>query len=333
MLPNSDYVVTNSSHWVYAGTGFKDGDVVRGIVGYEADAYMPDYPPPNSTNQTLLSRSPFTDPSIGVTSYANSSIYQAPSGAWVFASGTMSWNWALDDVPGPASHLLVDSRIQQATANVLNAFLTGAPVVKVLVGEAPATVTAGQAFTVAVTAENDQGNPVTQYSGRVHFSSSDTSAGVVLPADATLTNGQGTFSATLIKVGPQTVTVADAANSLSTTMTVTVRAGSATRIILGVPAEVIKGASFTVNVTLKDQFGNVATGYTGTVHFGASAPVSPLEVLPPDYTFTSNDAGSRAFSVTLWAPSRQTISVMDTANSSLTDTSPTITVVVRLPGL
>src|SRR3984893_14250469 len=81
-LPNSDYVVTNSSHWVYAGTGFKDGDHVAGIVGYEADSFMSNYPPPNSANQTLLSRSPYTDPT-GVTTYANSSIYQAPSGAWV----------------------------------------------------------------------------------------------------------------------------------------------------------------------------------------------------------------------------------------------------------
>jgi N,N-dimethylformamidase beta subunit-like protein len=430
-LPNTDYVVINSSHWVYAGTGFQDGDAVPGIVGYEADSYMPNYPPPNSANHTLLSQSPYTNPE-GETSYLNSSIYQAPSGAWVFASGTMSWSWALDDVPGSLRHFRVDSRIQQATANILNAFLTGTPIVKVLVGEAPATVTAGQAFTIVVTAENDQGNPVAQYGGTVHFSSSDTSAGAVLPADATLTNGQGTFSATLIKVGPQTVTVVDAANSLSTTvtvivraasatrlalaataaptagqafsfsvtaqdpfgntdpayagrvhftssdtsagvvlpadatltngqgtfsatlvragsptitgtdtvtaslagsMTVTVRAASATSISLGVPAAVIKGTAFTVNVTLKDQFGNVATGYTGTVHFEASAPVSSLEVLPPDYTFTSNDAGSRAFSVTLWAPSRQTISVTDTANSSLTDTSPTITIVVRLPGL
>src|SRR5881396_2470511 len=31
------YVVTNSGNWVYAGTGFKDGDSVPGIVGYEAD--------------------------------------------------------------------------------------------------------------------------------------------------------------------------------------------------------------------------------------------------------------------------------------------------------
>src|SRR5438552_1197252 len=143
-LPNTDYVVINSSHWVYAGTGFQDGDVVPGIVGYEADTFWPNFPPPNSANQTLLSRSPFTD-TRGVTTYLNSSIYQAPSGAWVFGAGTMSWSWALDDVPGPLRHFRVDSRIQQATANILNAFLTGAPVVKVLVGEAPATVTAGQA--------------------------------------------------------------------------------------------------------------------------------------------------------------------------------------------
>ena len=64
--PNVDYVVTNSSHWVYAGTGFHDGDHVAGIVGYEADAFMSNYPPPTSTNQTLLSASPYTDPT-GVT--------------------------------------------------------------------------------------------------------------------------------------------------------------------------------------------------------------------------------------------------------------------------
>src|SRR4029077_18253641 len=41
---NVDYVVTNSSHWAYTGTGFKNGDVVPGILGYEMDRYMPDFP-------------------------------------------------------------------------------------------------------------------------------------------------------------------------------------------------------------------------------------------------------------------------------------------------
>src|SRR5438093_3928240 len=181
MLANTDYVVTNSSHWVYAGTGFQDGDVVPGIVGYEVDSYMPNYPPPNSANQTLLSRSPFTD-TRGVTDYANSSIYQAPSGAWVFSTGTLSWSWALDNF----FHGLADSRIQQATANILNAYLTGTLVVVDFEVAAPATVTAGQAFTVTVTAKDAHGNPVAQYGGTVHFSSSDTSAGLVLPSDPSL---------------------------------------------------------------------------------------------------------------------------------------------------
>src|SRR5438445_3802236 len=126
---NTAYVVTNSSHWVYAGTGFKDGDVVPGIVGYEVDSFLASYPPPNSVSQTRLSQSPFIDTggvgTRGVTSFAHSSIYQAPSRAWVFATGTTSWSWALDNIDG--SHPLIDSRIQRATANILDAFLTGAP--------------------------------------------------------------------------------------------------------------------------------------------------------------------------------------------------------------
>src|SRR2546423_7998281 len=129
--PQIDYVVTNSSHWVYAGTGFRDGDHVAGLVGYEADSFMSTYPPPNSANQTLLSASPFTDPSplstCNATCTANSSIYQAPSGAWVFDAGTIAWSWGLDDVPGISRQFKVDPRIQQTTANVLNAFLTGVP--------------------------------------------------------------------------------------------------------------------------------------------------------------------------------------------------------------
>src|SRR5438445_2600086 len=143
---NTAYVVTNSSHWVYAETGFKDGDVVPGIVGYEVDSFIPSYPPPNSPNQTLLSRSPVTDTG-GATGFANSSIYQAPSGAWVFATGTTSWSWALDNIDG--SHPLIDSRIQRATANILDAFLTGAP--PTLTSFAPTSGPVGSSVTLSGT--------------------------------------------------------------------------------------------------------------------------------------------------------------------------------------
>jgi hypothetical protein len=115
--PNAPYVVQNSSSWVYAGTGLADGDSIPGIVGYEVDSSMSTAPLPTSVAGTyqVLSQSPFTD-SGGATVIANSSIYQAPSGAWVFGAGTVSWSLGLD-LDG-----VVDPRIQRITANLLSRF-------------------------------------------------------------------------------------------------------------------------------------------------------------------------------------------------------------------
>jgi len=112
------FVVTNSDHWVYAGTKLRDGDTVPGLVGYEADHRRDDSPWPESVGSSyvLLARSPYTDTS-GNADYQNASIYQARSGAWVFSSGTMGWSFGLDR-PGYAS-----ADVQQITANVLNRFL------------------------------------------------------------------------------------------------------------------------------------------------------------------------------------------------------------------
>ena len=120
--PSTDYVphvVTNSGNWVYDGTGFKDGDSVPGIIGYETDRLFSEYPQPNAVSgtYTLLSHSPFTSTG-GTADYANSSIYQAPSGAWVFGAGSFGWSWALDNYSG--WNVVVDPRVQQMTANILN---------------------------------------------------------------------------------------------------------------------------------------------------------------------------------------------------------------------
>ncbi len=111
------YVVTNSSHWIYAGTGFVDGSSVPNIVGGEGDRQVSGQPLPTSSDYTLLSRSPYTN-SYGAADYANSSIYRATGGAWVFAAGTFWWSWALDQQG------YVDSRIQLTTSNLLARFLT-----------------------------------------------------------------------------------------------------------------------------------------------------------------------------------------------------------------
>jgi hypothetical protein len=83
------------------------------------------------------------------------------------------------------------------------------------------------------------------------------------------------------------------------------------------------GQSFQVTVTLTDQYGNVATGYTGTVRVTSSDPLASLNLLgnlPANYTFTSADAGTHSFGVTLMTVGNQTIRVTDNANGSLTDT-------------
>jgi Galactose oxidase, central domain len=55
---------------------------------------------------------------------------------------------------------------------------------------------------------------VTGYSGTVHFTSSDAQA--VLSGDSTLTNGAGTFSASLAGPGSETITATDTLNSMIT---------------------------------------------------------------------------------------------------------------------
>src|SRR5437660_386762 len=82
-----------------------------------------------------------------------------------------------------------------------------------------------------------------------------------------------------------TITATDSANaSVTGSLTVTVHAASAASLILTAPTTAKPGQAFPVSITLTDRFGNVATGYTGTVHFTSS---DPLATLPADYTFRS----------------------------------------------
>src|SRR5439155_16778325 len=81
---------------------------------------------------------------------------------------------------------------------------------------APANATAGTAFSITVTAQDQFGNTVTNYAGTVHFASTDGQA--VLPANSTLTNGTGTFSVTLKKSGNEHIT---ATVTVTNTMTAT----------------------------------------------------------------------------------------------------------------
>lgn len=79
---------------------------------------------------------------------------------------------------------------------------------------APANAVGGVAFTVTVQARTSTGAIATKYNGTVHFTS--TSGSVTLPANSTLTNGQGSFSATFHTAGTWTITATDTVNTFVT---------------------------------------------------------------------------------------------------------------------
>lgn len=110
------YIVQNASNWVYANTGFTNGSSVPGIVGYEYDRVFDNGLTP--AGLTVLSNSPVHGQEAG-DSHSNSSIYTAPSGARVFAAGTIEWSWGLDNFGGRTT---ANKGIQQTTANIMYTF-------------------------------------------------------------------------------------------------------------------------------------------------------------------------------------------------------------------
>ncbi len=116
---DSDIVITDASNWVFANTGLENGDLLEGLLGYEADAEKGHQP----ANTILLAHSPYTA-NDGSTVYGDMTVYEAPSGATVFSTGTVQWSWGLSNLSpwGPSSSR-VDPAAQQITRNVLARFI------------------------------------------------------------------------------------------------------------------------------------------------------------------------------------------------------------------
>lgn len=114
---DTDMVVSNANHWVFAGTGLNNGDRLPGLVGYEADTILSNSRP----GLTALCTSPVDD---GTNSgFSHMTIYTATSGALVFATGSMQFCWGLDDADSTSDPLLVNPKAQQMARNVLARFV------------------------------------------------------------------------------------------------------------------------------------------------------------------------------------------------------------------
>ncbi|MDQ6789500.1 MAG: hypothetical protein M3075_02370, partial [Candidatus Dormibacteraeota bacterium] len=115
---NADYVVQNQSHWIYAGTGFTNGQHVPGIIGYEYDHVVNNGLTP--AGYTVLATENVINGETKLPDTANSGIYTAPSGARVFNAGTIQWSYGLDSYGGTT---FVNAGIQRMTANLLANFV------------------------------------------------------------------------------------------------------------------------------------------------------------------------------------------------------------------
>jgi hypothetical protein len=268
---NFPYVVTNSSSWVYGNTGFTDGSSVQGIVGYEWDRYDSNYPPPPAVagSWTLLGNSA-TVTDVGSADSSNSSIYQALSGAWVFASGTMSWS------SGLSASGLADARIQQATTNVLNRFINPS----------------AQTFTLAVTKSGTGTGTVTSSPSGISCGSTcseNFSSGTVVNLTATPDSGStfAGWSGACSGTGACSVTM-DAAKSVSATFN-SIPPAALSSITVS-PTSVIGGNSSTGTLTLtRAAASNVVVNLSSN---NASATVPPLVTVPQGATTASFSIGT-----------------------------------------
>ncbi len=111
---DGDLIITEPSHQLFDGVDLPPDHRLPGLLGYEIDRAFPDGP----AGVTILAHSPYARD--GQVVYGDMTLYQAPSGAQVFATGTLQWSWGLDDYNVPSLRSARSSETaQRITGNVL----------------------------------------------------------------------------------------------------------------------------------------------------------------------------------------------------------------------
>lgn len=116
-----DWVASDASNWVFAGTGLRNGDRLPGLVGHEYDKVFTNYPVPSRL--TILASSPVYD-IANRGEVSNATLYTAQSGARVVDIGSIHWSWGLDSFDPTGVHKNFVNRAAQIIAqNILQNFL------------------------------------------------------------------------------------------------------------------------------------------------------------------------------------------------------------------
>ncbi len=223
----------------------------------------------------------------------------------VFVSGlTISGTQAADyQLIQPATSATIVGPISQFVVTVLSG----------------SSIVAGNVVLFSVQAVDQNGNPLLSYNGPANITLATTPVDPLgkLPTSGALNSkGFGIFFGTLDTAGAYTAAASTGAFS-GTSGKITVTSSTASRFALLAAASVITGSPLGFTVQALDSYGNIATGYGGTVRFTSS---DPRATLPGDSSLT-NGVGN--FNVALNTPGSQTISATDTTSTNpfLTGTS------------
>jgi hypothetical protein len=119
-----DWTVTRADHWMFEGTGMKNGDAIVGLVGWEYHGT----PSTKIAGLVEVARAKLSPRSVrpGEDGWHSAVIYPGPKGNWVFNAGTIWWPEGLASPPGhaPAGSQIAratgpDERVQRITTNLL----------------------------------------------------------------------------------------------------------------------------------------------------------------------------------------------------------------------
>jgi hypothetical protein len=121
----ADWICVNEKHWLFEGTGMKNGDKIAGLVGWEHHGL-----PAKIPGLEVVARGPVYSNKRPQNVEYTATMYPGPKENWVFNAATIWWSDGLSEPPGylrPTSHGNTppgpDARVQRMTTNLFRRFL------------------------------------------------------------------------------------------------------------------------------------------------------------------------------------------------------------------
>lgn len=196
----------------------------------------------------------------------------------------------------------------------------------------------GELRNITVKAIDQFGKIYTRFAGAVNFTANKT--GVVLPANHTYTltdAGNHTFLGIVFTAaGKYSITVFNTTDKTKNGTVKDILALSeqqkADHFVVSDIKDMGIEISSNVKVTVYDQFGNIYTGYQGSVNFTTNATAGTF-VLPANYTFVPGDLGSKVFvkGVSFNTAGVYNVTVVDRSDSTIKGSQENIKISARTP--